>query len=88
MGHICRRHPEMKDEEGRLLETVSSPDVVQAGDAGTLIAIRDYPKTPLTRKYCAVDYGELGTRDGFIVTGYFTSEPAKKRKCVWKRSNS
>jgi len=86
MAHIRRRHPEMKHEEARLLETVASPDFVQEGDADTLIAVKHYPKTPLTEKYCAVVYRELGTNDGFIVTAYFTSEPARKRKCLWKRS--
>jgi len=52
--HVKRRHPEMTGEGERILETVSSPDYVQEGDSGTLIAVKHYPKTPLTEKYCCV----------------------------------
>jgi hypothetical protein len=53
-GHIERRHPEMSGEEERILETLSLPDYVQIGDAGCLIAVKHYPKTPLTEKFCCV----------------------------------
>jgi hypothetical protein len=75
----------MKGQEVSILETVSSPDAVQEGDAGTLIAVKHYPKTPLTEKFCAVVYKELGLEDGFIVTAYFTTKPAEWRKTKWKR---
>ncbi len=35
LEHIERRHPEMKGEEDRILETLSSPDYVQEGDSET-----------------------------------------------------
>jgi hypothetical protein len=37
--HIERRHPEMTAENDRILETLSTPDYVQDGDSGTLIAV-------------------------------------------------
>ncbi len=83
--HIERRHPEMTGEGERILETLSSPDYVQEGDAGTLIAVRHYPKTPLTEKYCCVIYRELNEEDGFILTAFFASRPAEWRIVVWKR---
>ena len=83
--HIERRHPEMAGEGERVLQVLSSPDFVQGGDAGTLIVIRHYPKTPLTEKYCCVVYRELSEDDGFILTAYFASKPADWRNIVWKR---
>ena len=85
MGHIERRHPEMDGEGERILETLSIPDYVQEGDSETLIAIRHYPKTPLTEKYCCVVYRELSEDDGFILTAYFATKPADWRDVVWKR---
>jgi hypothetical protein len=83
--HIERRHPEMSGESDRILETLSSPDYVQEGDSGTLIAVRHYPETPLTEKYCCVVYRELTEEDGFILTAYFANRSAEWRKVVWKR---
>jgi hypothetical protein len=82
--HIERRHPEMLGQEGRILEVVSSPDLVQEGDSATLIAAKHYSKTPLTEKYCAVVYRELSEEDGFVLTAYFTTKPSERRKTIWK----
>lgn len=84
LAHIEARHIEMKGEENRILQTVSEPDLVQEGDSDTLIAIRHYEKTPLTRKYCSVVYRELNEEDGFVLTAYFTSRPGSWRRIVWK----
>jgi len=35
----------------RVIETVTVPDLIQAGDAGELLAVRLYDKTTLGRKY-------------------------------------
>jgi len=83
--HIERRHPEMSGEGERILETLSSPDYVQTGDAGCLIAVRHYAKTPLTEKFCCAVYRELSEDDGFILTAYFATRPAEWRNVVWKR---
>jgi hypothetical protein len=82
--HIERRHPEMLGQEKRILEVVSTPDLVQEGDSATLIAVKHYAKTPLTEKYCAVVYRELNGEDGFVLTAYLTSKPSERRKAVWK----
>jgi len=85
LEHIARRHPEMRDQEARLLETVATPDYVQAGDGGTLLAVKHYARTPLTEKDCVVIYRELGGEDGFVVTAYLTRQPATWRRALWKR---
>ena len=83
-GHIAARHPEMADQQDCILETVNQPDYVQEGDSGTLIAVKSYPKTPLSQKSCVVVYRELSDGDGFVVTAYFTSRPAVWRRIIWK----
>jgi hypothetical protein len=83
--HIGRRHPEMETLKQQVLETVTTPDLVQEGDQGELLAIRDVPKTPLTHKYLVVVYREMDAQDGFILTAYLTSRPSAGRNSVWKR---
>lgn len=83
--HIRERHPEMETQSDRILETVKSPDCIQQGDFGELLAIRQYLKTPLTTKFLIVAYREMDNEDGFIVTAYFTSRISSKRIMLWKR---
>lgn len=83
--HIVDRHVEMLDQKNHVLETVAEPEMIPAGDFGELLAIRFYAQTPLTRKYFAVAYREIGTSDGFIVTAYLTGRPSARRKVLWKR---
>ncbi|GIX46026.1 MAG: hypothetical protein KatS3mg131_0237 [Candidatus Tectimicrobiota bacterium] len=71
--------------ETTILETVASPDLVQEGDAGTRIALKHYPDSPLTEKFCAVVYRETSELDGFVVTAYFCSRYAASRRILWKR---
>lgn len=85
LDHIERRHPEMSGEETRILETLSSPDYVQEGDSGALIAVRHYQKTLLTEKHCSVVYREINNEDGFVVTAYLCSRPASWRNVIWKQ---
>lgn len=84
MAHIARRHPEMQSQETKILETVSEPDLIQEGDAGTKIALKHYPVSPLTEKFCAVVYRELSDADGFVLTAYFCSRYAAGRRILWK----
>ena len=75
----------MAEEKERVLETAADPDLIQEGDGGELLAIRFYEKTPLTRKHLVVPYKEVTQDDGFILTSYFTGEPSRTRKTIWKR---
>lgn len=84
MAHIARRHPEMQGQEGKIIETVSDPDLIQEGDAGTRIALKHYPVSPLSEKFCAVVYRELSNLDGFVITAYFCSRYATGRRILWK----
>jgi hypothetical protein len=65
--------------------TVTSPELIQEGDFAELLAIRLYPKTPLTRKFMVVAYRETSAEDGFIMTAYFASRPSARRKVLWRQ---
>jgi hypothetical protein len=84
-NHIASHHPEMIDQRERVLETLQEPDMIQQGDFGELLAIRHYPKTPLTSKFMVVAYREVNLDDGFVLTAYLTSRPSVRRVTVWKR---
>jgi hypothetical protein len=84
-NHITKRHPEMKKQKGKVLETVENPDLIQEGDFGELLAIKFFRSTPLTSKYLVVTYKEVSKVDGFIITAYFTNQPSQRRKAIWKR---
>jgi hypothetical protein len=85
MEHIARRHPEMAEQEEKILGTVADPDLIQEGDGGTKIALKHYRSTPLTEKFCAVIYREVSNMDGFVVTAYFCARYASQRRTLWKR---
>jgi hypothetical protein len=84
-NHILRRHPEMAGEKDKVIETIKQPHLVQEGDHGTLLAIRQYPQTSLTQKHVVVVYREVSTTDGFIIMAYLTNHPAAWRKVLWKQ---
>lgn len=73
----------MLGEMGRVIEVVGEPDYVLEGDRGTLLAVRLYDRTPLTRKHCIVVYRRTGPADGFVVTAYFASSVPRWRSVVW-----
>ena len=82
LEHIARRHPEIEDEH-RILETLNNPDLVQQGDAGTLLAIKKFDKSPVTEnKHLAVVYRE-SQEDGFVLTAYYSST-LRQRSIKWK----
>lgn len=83
--HIVDHHPEMENQRDKILETIGEPDLIQEGDFGALLAIRFYPKTPLTSKYLVLAYREVTKDDGFVLTAYFTNRPSSRRAVIWKR---
>lgn len=83
--HITSQHPEMATMRDAVLETVSTPDMIQAGDFGELLAIRHFAKTPLTSKYLVVAYRESTANDGFILTAYLARKTSARRELKWKR---
>lgn len=86
--HIARRHPEMRLQKARVIETVMEPDRVLAGDEGCLMATRLYSQTPLTRKHLVVVYREVQESGGFIITAYLARRLSQTRRTLWKRSGS
>jgi len=82
--HIVGRHPELRKQKDKVLQTLTSPDLVQEGDLGTLLSAKLFARTPLTEKFLVVIYRELGDTDGFVLTAYFTKELSKRRRILWK----
>jgi hypothetical protein len=67
------------------METISSPDFVQEGGKGALLAIRKFKKTPISdNKYCTVVYKPL-VAEGFMITAYFKRRPSFRRNLIWKK---
>jgi hypothetical protein len=64
----------------RFLGTVEDPDLILRGYGGARIAVKAFGR----RKYLMVIYREVGGKDGFIITAYFTSE-VSRRRILWRR---
>ena len=84
-AHIERRHPEMRDQTEKIVETIADPDIVQEGDFGELLAIKFFSDTPLTEKFLVAVYREINDEEGFLITAYFTRSSSKRRKVIWRR---
>lgn len=79
-AHIVEGHNELADQRTEVLETVRHPEIVVAGGAGELLAIRESEPG----KWLVVVYRELDG-DGFIITAFITSRtaPLRRRRQVW-----
>lgn len=73
-AHIIRRHPEMKNYQRHVVETVTNPDFVAKGIRGELKASRLYADLPMGPRYLIVVYREVGPDDGFIITARISSD--------------
>jgi hypothetical protein len=78
--HIVENHDDLAGYHDEVLEAVEDPDFILQGYGGALIAVNVMAR----RKYLAVVYRELGRRDGFIITAYFTSR-FSRRLIRWRR---
>ena len=83
-AHIVKRHPEMKNQKDKVLETIKNPQYILEGDYGELLAVKFYNKTPLTQKFLIAIYKEVSEFDVFILTAYFTRKPSTHRRIIWK----
>jgi hypothetical protein len=83
--HIIHRHPEMNSQREQVLATISKPDMIQLGDTGEFLAIRYLRHTPVGSKFMIVAYRESNSEDGYVLTAYFTNQPAAWRRMLWKR---
>jgi hypothetical protein len=83
--HINTRHPETQGQESLVEMTLSTPDFVQEGSKGELLAIKRFKKTPISdNKFCTVVF-KRGDPDGFVITVYLTRRPSFRRKLIWKK---
>ena len=84
--HITEAHDYMSGNLDKVLETLSEPTHVLAGERGELLALREYAHTSITRKTVIVVYRD--EPDGFVITAFFTSRPdriEKTRERIWPR---
>lgn len=85
LNHIFKNHPEMEEQEEKIIATIKSPDLILAGDFGELLAAKFYPKTPVAEnKYLIVAFKEISKMDGFVITAYFSRKLSTRRKVIWK----
>ncbi|MHB8375926.1 MAG: hypothetical protein ACYDEB_03110 [Dehalococcoidia bacterium] len=77
--HILLGHPELEGQRAAVVRAVSDPEVVAAGQAGILLAVRRAGV-----QWIVVAYREIARDDGFVLTAYVTSrEPTRGRRIVW-----
>jgi len=79
-AHITEEHAELAGMRLDVLEAVSQPERILAGEEGELLAVREQE----VGKYLVVVYREL-ERDGFIITAFITRRAASldRRKQLW-----
>ena len=70
-AHILEGHPELTELKPDVLESISNPDKVVAGNADEILAIKKHEPG----KWIVVVYKELNG-DGFIITAFSTSKTA------------
>jgi hypothetical protein len=78
--HITEEHCELAGLRLEVLETVANPEVILAGGAGELLAVRKFN----LGKHLVVVYREFVT-DGFIITAFLTKKTSflERRKQLW-----
>jgi len=74
----------MRDYREQVVETLADPDMVQQGDFGELLAVREYGELRLGR-FVVVVYREACPDDGFVLTAYLAGRPSSRRRVTWKR---
>jgi len=82
--HIVENHDDMAGYYFDVLETVSNPTWVLAGDEDELWAVKHISK----RKAFIVIYKELKEHhDGFVITAFLTTKIQKilRRRMIWKQ---
>jgi hypothetical protein len=79
-AHIAEEHNELAGWRYSVLETISEPTRILAGNAGELLAVREVE----TGKWLVVVYRE-GATDGFIITAFLTRRirSLDKRRQLW-----
>ncbi|MDA0672471.1 MAG: hypothetical protein O3C67_02025 [Cyanobacteria bacterium] len=85
-AHVLENHDYMAGCLEFVLETLGEPDYIATGLKDELIALKAYPKTPISKKSVVVVFKEL-LDEGFLITAFMTSKPEKilKRGIKWQR---
>ncbi|KPV64118.1 MAG: hypothetical protein AOA66_0432 [Candidatus Bathyarchaeota archaeon BA2] len=73
--HVCKSHPEVTGEIGKMKETLVSPQMIRRSlyDEKVWLFYRFFEDTPVTEKYLMVAARILND-EGFVVTSYFTDK--------------
>lgn len=84
--HIVEHHDDLAGYYYDVLETVRAPDAVYEGSGGEWLAVSKRPGAG----YLVVAYRELSSRDGFVITAFFTTRirQIERRRLVWKKESS
>ena len=79
-AHILEEHPELTGLKPDVLESISNPDRVVAGNADEILAIKEHEPG----KWLVVVYKEFND-DGFIITAFSTSKTAwlRRKRQLW-----
>ena len=79
--HIVENHDDLAGYYDDVLSVVEDPELILRGNNGSQIACRGYGKS----RYLMVIYRETSSRDGFVITAYFTSK-LDKHRVVWRKA--
>ena len=86
LTHLETDHPEMKDQLGRIQETLGQPEriLLSRSDIRVELYYRLYAQTPVTTKFMCVVVKD-SENSGFVITAYYT-ETEKKGTVVWQKT--
>lgn len=79
-AHITEEHCELAGMRPEILETITAPERILAGNQNELLAVREVKPG----KYLVVVYREVN-HDGFVITAFATRrvQSLQRRKQVW-----
>ncbi|TMC14106.1 MAG: hypothetical protein E6J33_12205 [Chloroflexi bacterium] len=79
--HITEEHSELAGALYDVLETITDPAAIYAGNEGEMLAIREVGNG----KFLVVVYRELTSTDGFVITAFLTrrARQLERRSRLW-----
>lgn len=83
-NEIKLKHPEIRNQEDKIKETLTDPNVIRKSQYGDNIFLfyRFFKTTPVTQKYLMVAI-KLLNDNGFVITAYFTDR-IKIGEEIWR----
>ncbi|MBI5215521.1 MAG: hypothetical protein HY960_07185 [Ignavibacteriae bacterium] len=83
--HIIENHDDIAGYYDTVLETIEDPDFIIEGYRDALIALKTINK----KKMLAAVYKELSSKDGFVITAYFTNKlQLNKVNILWAKKQN